>query len=312
MKVVFFGSSDFSIPVLQALIHARHDIVLVVTTPPKKKGRGQKISGTIVEDFASSNQIRSVAPNNLKSEDFSQTLKSAHCDCLVVASYGKILPSNILRIPSKLPLNVHPSLLPKYRGAAPIAYQLLNGENVGGVTIAVVTEQLDAGDILIQKKIPIEINDNAVSLSEKLADLGGDLTLRALEQIQKNHVQLTPQENSKATYASKLSKNMGRIDWTASAINIHNQIRAFVPWPSAYTHWQEKVVKILKSELLEVDSQTHEKAGTVLSADKKGFVSVQTGKGSLRLLSVQPESKKPMTAYEFSLGYQVRVGDSFG
>ncbi len=310
MKLVFFGSSDFSIPVLSALLNSSHQIELVVTTPPKKKGRGQKESKSIVHDWALSHSLACTAPADIKSLDFCGELKKLSPDCFVVASYGKILPNSILKIPIKFPINVHPSLLPKYRGAAPIARQLLNGETHSGVTLAAITEKLDAGEIMAQQEIDIQENDDALSLGKTLAELGGALALRVLDQIKQNKVELHPQNEKEATYAFKFTKEMGKINWNESAGRIHNQIRAFVPWPSAYTFWKKARIKILKSEKSEISGKNQPPA-TILEIHKDGFMRVQAKSSSVRIHCVQPESGKSMSAHAFAIGRKIKVGDQF-
>ena len=308
MKLVFFGSSDFSIPVLDALVRSRHSVDLIVTTPPQKKGRGRKESESRVADWASEHRLVCAALPLLTDRKFLTELSAIRADCFVVASYGKMLPGPVLKIPLKYPLNVHPSLLPKYRGAAPIQCQLLSDEHETGVSIAKITSKLDAGEILLQKKIPILETDDAISLSEKLSALGGELVLDALDKIEHNEARFTPQDDARATYAAKLTKAMGKIDWSKNAKEIQNQIRAFTPWPSAYAFWKNKRIKMLKSELVTGLRESHA-PGTILKIDPKGLMLIQATGGAILVSRLQPESGKAMDPYSFSLGYQIKAGD---
>lgn len=310
MKIIFFGSSDFSIPIAEKLLSSKHSLDLIVTVPPSKKGRGQKESKSIIAKWALSHSIPYIEPSELKQESLVSSLRSLLPDYFAVASYGKMIPDSWLAIPKKMPLNVHPSLLPEYRGAAPIARQILEGKKETGVTIAKITSRLDAGDILGKEIFSISDSDDSITLGKKLADLGGELLLEVIENIENGKSKPVPQDESKASYAHKLTKELGVIDWSLSADIIHNQIRALLPWPSAVTFWKKIKVKILKSEKLSKQAAGH--PGTILSFDKNDSLTVQTGSGHLKILTVQPESSKVMNAYAFAIGHQLKAGDHLG
>lgn len=310
MNIIFFGSSDFSIPVLSALERSSHKIVCVVTLPAQKKGRGQKESPTVVYQWAESKSIRLAAPHKINMPEFEQTIKALTPDCLVVASYGKMIPDSVLKVPKHYSLNVHPSLLPKYRGAAPIARQILNGETESGVTIARITKKLDGGEIMAQKTTPVLPDDNGITLAIRLAKMGGELALEVLEQILQGQVSLVPQHDSDSTYADKLTVEMGRINWHSPATQILRQIRGLVPWPGAFTYWQQLRIKILEASDGDQNSET-KKPGAVTLLDSSGSILIQTKTGTIRLKIVQPESGKAMNAYAFALGRHLKVGDQF-
>jgi len=310
MNIIFFGSSDFSIPVLSSIERSAHQIVCVVTTPPRKKGRGQKKLPTVVQEWAQSKSIQVIAPEKINTPEFTKSIQDLAPDCLIVASYGKMIPDSVLKIPKHYPLNVHPSLLPKYRGAAPIARQILNGETKSGVTIARITSKLDAGEIIAQKAASIFPDDNGITLSIRLAKLGGELALEVLEKISKNKIQLTAQNDSDSTYADKLKVEMGRIQWNSSADQILRQIRGLIPWPGAFTYWQQLRIKILEASKSRESFEVRE-PGAILSLDSGGHILVQTEEGAISLKTVQPESGKAMTAHAFAVGRHLKVGDLF-
>lgn len=310
MKILFFGSSSFSIPLLKALLDSHHQVVAVVTTPSKKKGRGQKESESPVHKFALACSLPCEAPATISGTAFSDRIEEFGADCFVVAAYGKILPPHLLSLPLQYPLNVHPSLLPKYRGASPIASQLLNGETHSGVTIAKIIPAVDAGEIFSHKTVDVQAEDDGVSLSEKLARVGADLLLQVLEQIETRTVTLIQQNEHEATVTKKLNKAMGKIEWNRSASEIHNQVRAFFPWPSAFTFWKGKRVKIVKTLPFGTDNKTAA-PGTILDIQPDGFILVQTGLGVIQIGSVQPESGNMMNAHQFAIGHRLQIGEKF-
>ena len=309
MKLIFFGSSSFSIPILETLHKSKHTVQVVISTPPVKKGRGLKVLPSAVETWARERQISVLTPANLKAPEFLNQIAELGPDCLIVASYGKMLPRELLAVAKKLPFNIHPSLLPKYRGAAPIARQILDGEKETGVTIAKITSQLDAGEIIKQEKMIVEDNDNAEILEEKLASLGSRLILEVLNSVSEEKIKLIPQDESKASYAHKLDKNMGQINWTKSANEILQQIRGLNPWPSAYTFFQNKRIKILDAQ--QSKSPSKEFPGTIVSIDAKEGIRVQTGSGLIHIKLLKTDSGNTITAQEFQNGYHVKSGDRF-
>ncbi len=308
MRIVFFGSSEFSIPVLSALL-SRHEVVQIVTTPEQKKGRGQKRSGTVIQEFAMEHQLPFLEPKKLSDSEFVAQIQNLNPDFLVIASYGKLIPSSIFKLPKIAALNVHPSLLPRHRGASPIQRTILEGDAKTGVSIAEITKDLDAGDIYAQVETSIELTENAHQLSERLSKLAGQLVLEVIEQQRKGNLKKISQSLSNATYAKKITKEEGKIDWNQPARVIHNQVRAYDPWPGAFTFLQGKRLKILGTELL---SKVNEKVppASIISIDQDG-ICVQTQSGSIKLKRVQLEGRKEVGAYEFALGQRIKTGDRF-
>ncbi len=312
MKIVFMGTPEPAAAVLKEIISTKHQILCVVTQPDRPKGRGQKISFSPVKEAALKHGLPIEQPEKIKNNKiFISYLKSLNPDIIAVVAYGKLLPKEILEIPKHGCLNIHASLLPKYRGAATIQWALLNGEEETGITIMKIDELLDTGDIILQEKIKIEENDNAMVLFKKLFSLGGGLLLKALEQIEQGKAKYTPQNNAEATNAPAIAKESGEIDWRKSAIEIHNRIRAMIPWPVAHTFYKEKLLKIWKSDVHVADLETKYKLpGSIVHLVKNiGFI-VATGKGHLLILEVQPAGKKRMGAYNFVIGHDVKIGET--
>jgi len=311
MKIVFMGTPEEASAVLQALLTSKHEILAVVTQPDRPRGRGQKVSFSPVKEAALKHSLPIEQPEKVKgSEVFVSFLKSLHPDIIVIVAFGRILPKAILDIPRYGCINLHASLLPKYRGAAPIQWALLNGEKETGITVMKINELLDTGEIILQEKVKIEESDKATTLSKKLFALGGKLLLGALEQIEQGKAKYISQNEPGATYAPALTKESGEIDWKKSAAEIHNRVRALIPWPVAHTFYQKKLLKIWKTEIHVADLETKYKLpGTIVQIVKNiGFI-VATGKGHLLVLEVQPEGKKRMGAYEFAIGHAVKMGE---
>ena len=307
MRIVFFGSSEFSIPVLSVLLN-RHEVVQIVTTPEQKKGRGQKRSGTVVKEFAIQHQLPFLEPEKLSNPDFVAQIQNLNSDFLVVASYGKLIPSSIFKLPKIAALNVHPSLLPKHRGASPIQRAILEGDVKTGISIAEITKDLDAGDVFAQIETPIDLYENAHQLSERLSKLAAQLLLEVIEQQKNGNLKKSPQNLADATYAKKINKEEGKIDWSKPAQVIHNQVRGYDPWPGAFAFFQGKRLKILETELLQTKQETI--PASIVSIDRDG-ICVQTQSGSIRLKRVQLEGRKEVGAYEFALGQRIKKEDRF-
>ncbi|OMH39836.1 methionyl-tRNA formyltransferase [Desulfurobacterium indicum] len=309
LNIVFMGTPDFAVPSLEKLIeNEAFNVSLVVTQPDKPAGRGRKLKSPPVKLVAEKYGIPVLQPERVKeNEKLFEKLKEIAPDFIVVAAYGKILPKELLEIPKIAPVNVHASLLPKYRGASPIQSALLNGEDKTGVTIMRITEKLDSGDIYIQEETPISIDDTAQTLHDRLAVMGGSLLVRALPLIASGKLKPVPQNDSEATYCAQIKKEDGKIDWRDTAENIFNKVRAFTPWPSAFTHFNGKLLKITKT--LPVEGQ--DKPGIVVDIDREGFY-VGTGEGLLKILMVKPEGKREMSAGDFVRGYRLKTGDNLG
>jgi len=302
MKIIFFGSSDFAVPVLEAL-KDKEEIILVVTQPDRKKGRSQKLTPTRVKAKSLELGIEAFQPEDVNSKETLAYLRKIKPDLFIVVSFGQILSKALLEISGLYSLNVHASLLPKYRGAAPINWAIANGEKETGITIIKMNEKMDEGDILLKEVVSIEKDEDAVTLSEKLSKKGAKVLLNSIDLIKGKKANFVKQDNTKATYAPKLKKEDGLIDWSQKATLIYNRIRAFVPWPVCFTYWDKKLLRIWKASPEEraVDS----KPGTILEADKRGIL-VAAGKGSLRIEELQLEGKRRMAAEEFTLGHKIR------
>ena len=310
MRIVFFGTPQFAVPTLQNLIENRYSILAVVTQPDRPKGRHLKIVPSPVKELAQKNRIKVLQPHIVGEMGFLEEIASLNADLFVVISYGKILPSSLLKIPRLYSLNVHASLLPKYRGASPIPNALLNQETQTGVTIMRITEQLDAGDILLQRSVSIDPQDDGVTLSEKLSHAGAELMIHALRVTESGKAVFHPQDENQATYTKRLKKEDGIIDWSRSSREIEALIRALVPWPSAYTFYQGKRLQLWK--VLAKQRACYGRYGQVLKVSETEGIEVSTREGVLALLELQPESRRRMRAIEFASGYQLRAGDVLG
>ncbi len=308
--IIFFGSSEFSIEALTACLESRHRILLVITTPDRPKGRGLKLQPTPVRLFCEQKGIPVEAPDKLKDEILMGKVKALNPDFFVVSSYGKIIPSSWLQIPKRLALNVHPSLLPKYRGAAPLHWPILNGDAETGISIAEVTPQLDAGDIFYQKKVPITDETDSELLSKQLAELSRQALASVFEQIQKNTLSRTPQEESLASYARKLTKEDGQLDWKKTASELSRFVRGLRPWPGAYALFQNEQLHILKAQAEEGNTSPL-RPGQIAAVDKNGFLKIQTGKGVFAIERLRPAGKKEMSGADFARGKRLAPGVSF-
>ena len=307
MRVVFMGTPDFARTALEALIKAGHKIVLVVTQPDKPKGRSGKLQISDVKDCAIKNGIEVFQPEKIKEESSVSFLKSIDADIYVVAAFGQIISKEILDIPRYGCINIHASLLPKYRGAAPIQQAILDGEKVTGVTIQQMNTGVDTGDILLQREYAIFDDETGGSLFDRLSILGADLVIEALDLIEKGKIIPRPQDESKATHCGKIKKDMGLIDWSWSAEKIERYIRGLNPWPSAYTYMDGRQLKIWKAYV----SDEKGECATVLKVDKKS-ITIGCGEGSVRVLEVQLEGKKRMEMSAFLLGNRILEGDRIG
>ena len=312
MKIVFFGSSEFSIPILQSLLSSSHSVVLVITTPDRKKGRGQKLGASIVKRFAEETHLPVAAPEKLSISSIVEQVKKIAPDFLVIASYGKMVPESIFTLPKIAALNIHPSLLPKHRGASPIQSAILEGDRKTGVSIADVTKELDSGDLFAQIETEIGENENALELSERLAEIGSKLVVKTLEEFCVGKISRMKQDPSQASYARKLHRDCGQINWEKPASYIHNQVRAYYPWPSAFTFLVGKRLKILETRLIKTQATAiGNTPGTITDVIPNKAIHVQTQNGLLELIHVQLEGRREMTAFELALGQRLRKGDRF-
>lgn len=309
MKIIFMGTPDFSVGTLEALVEAGHEVVLVVSQPDKPKGRGKEMQFTPVKECALKYNIPVYQPRRVREAECIEELRKYNADIMVVVAFGQILPKEILEMTPYGCINVHASLLPKYRGSAPIQWAIINGEEVTGVTTMQMDEGLDTGDMLLKTEIPIEEKETGGSLFDKLAAAGAKLCVETLEALQNKTVTPIPQGETTTSYAKMLDKQLGNIDWKKSGVEIERLIRGLTPWPSAYTDWNGKVMKIWDAEVdFDTVSTEEEKPGTVVKVDKDAFY-VQTGEGLLKVRELQIPGKKRMDAGAFLRGYQVKVGE---
>ncbi len=336
MRIVFMGTPDFAVPVLSALVEAGHDVVGVVTQPDKPKGRGKAVLMTPVKERALELGLTVYQPVKVREPEFVEILRGLSADVFVVAAFGQILPKAVLEIPRLGCVNVHSSLLPRYRGAAPIQWVIIDGEKETGVTTMMMDEGLDTGDILEKAVVPIEPDETGGSLHDKLSALGAKLIVSTLAKLENGTAVRTPQTDEGTCYAKMLKKTMGDIDWTMDAEAIERLIRGLSPWPGTYTGWNGKTLKIWKAQVVpeesvgscggpqaapgesagickEAQAASEEYAGAcgqVILADKNRLY-VKCGKGTLSLMELQPEGKKRMEVDAFLRGYPVEEGTVF-
>lgn len=306
MRIVFMGTPDFAVPSLKALIASGHEVCGVFTQPDKPKNRGMKLQSSPVKEYSLSIGLPVFQPAKMRDGEALGILRELEPELIVVAAYGKILPPEILELPKWGCVNVHSSLLPKYRGAAPINWAILNGEDETGVTIMYMAEGLDTGDILAQRSTPIDINENAAELFSRLADLGAKLLIEVLKQLDQGTAAAVPQDDNLSCYAPMLSKELSPLDWAKTARQLHDQVRGLYPWPAATAILDTVRCKIVRTSLPgEHSGQT---PGTVLQADKRGL-RISCGDGEiLEILELQPDGKKVMAASAFLMGHPIQAG----
>ncbi|MBI1784238.1 methionyl-tRNA formyltransferase [Candidatus Sumerlaeota bacterium] len=319
MKICFMGTPDFAVPTLQRLIESRHEVALAVTQPSKPKGRGQKIVDPPVKVIAHQHGIPVIQPASLKKEPIEDKIREHGIDVIVVVAYGKILPESLLKSPRIGCLNVHASLLPEYRGAAPIQRAILEGRLETGVTIMKVEPALDTGPIIAQQKMEIQPDDDALSVSHFLSVLGADLLLRVLDDIERSGtIEGVEQDHSLATHAAMLTKEEGRIPWDHTSEQIMFRLRAFTPWPGCFTMLAGKRMGVLQAEPLDSEEAAHNKLddelppGTVTGIIKGFGFTVRTGDGHLLVTQLQPEGKPAMDADAYLNGYPIKTGQKLG
>lgn len=308
MRIIFMGTPDFSVGTLEALVEAGHEVCLVVTQPDKPKGRGKEMQYTPVKEAALKYGIEVYQPRRIREDECVEKLRQYNADIMVVIAFGQIIPKEILEMVPYGCVNVHASLLPKYRGAAPIQWSIIDGEAVTGVTTMQMDEGLDTGDMLLKTEVPITAEETGESLHDKLAKAGAALCVETLAKLQEGSIVPEKQGESPTAYAKMLDKKLGNIDWTKSAVEIERLVRGLNSWPSAYTYWNKKVVKIWKASV--TDENSNEQVGTVVKVEKDGFY-VQTGNGLLKVLELQIPGKKRMDAGAFLRGYTIEPGEVF-
>ena len=307
MRIVFMGTPDFAVPSLNALVDAGHDVCGVFSQPDKPVGRHQnKLKATPVKECAQSHNIPVFQPESMRDGTALEQLKRLEPELIVVAAYGRVLPKEILDFPPKGCINVHSSLLPKYRGAAPINWAIVNGDEESGVTIMHMAEELDAGDIIDQVVTPIDPDEFVESLHDRLAEMGGELLIKVVSDIEKGQAVRTPQEEEKVTYAPMLSRALCPIDWTQSAKSIHNKVRGLVPWPATSTDcFTKEPVKVFS--VTELDSTSDRAPGSVVSAGKDGIDIVCGDQKVLRILELQAPGSRRMAAADYLRGHPITL-----
>ncbi|MEF2640386.1 MAG: methionyl-tRNA formyltransferase [Lachnospiraceae bacterium] len=322
MRAIFMGTPDFSVPVLTAMKEAGHDMLAAVTQPDKPKGRGKEMQMTPVKAKALELGIPVLQPKRVRDPEFVEQLRELKPDIMVVVAFGQILTKEVLEVPKYGCINVHASLLPMYRGAAPIQYVILNGEKETGVTTMFMDEGLDTGDMLLKTVVPITADETGGTLHDKLSAAGAELLIRTLEQMEAGTLQRIPQ-TGETCYVGTLKKSMGEMDWSRPAEELERQVRGLNPWPSAYTFLNGKTLKIWKAEVLHTEAVSSQEAeepealadrkscGSVIVISRDS-IQVQTGDGILAIRELQLEGKKRMTADAFLRGYPVEAGTILG
>jgi len=309
MVVVFFGTPQFAVPTLRRLVDSTHSVAGVITQPDRPRGRGQKITHAPVKALALERGIPVYQPDRLKPPEVADTLRGWGSDLGVVAAYGRIIPEHLLTIPRFGMINVHASLLPKYRGAAPVHRAVINGDSQTGVTIMRVVKELDAGAMFAKVTRPIGPDETSDVVETALAEMGAELLLTVVDQLVSGTAHEEPQDETQATYASRLTKEEGLIDWTRSAPEIHNRIRGLYPWPHAYTFFKGTRLIVLRSAVATAGASPTI-PGTILRVTSEA-IEVATGDGELAILDVQPEGRRAMRAHDFLLGHRLATGETF-
>lgn len=312
MDIIFFGSSNFAVPSLKALLTTQHKISCAVTQPDRQKGRGLTFAATVIKKIALELGLKVYQPHQVNTPETIKFLKDLNPDLFVIIAYGQILSQEILDIPKIFSINVHASLLPKYRGAAPINWAIIKGEKNTGVTVIKMVKETDAGPIILQKAIDITDDDTSITLEDKLSCLAAQLLLDSLKSIENSNYNLISQDEDKISFAPKLKKEDGRINWHKPAKDIYNLIRGCLSWPCAFTYYNGKLLKIYK---IRVGSLVCEFAssppGEIIKVSKEGIV-VATGKGNLIIEELQIEGKRVMKVEEFIAGHKISVGETLG
>lgn len=299
MKILFMGTPDFAVASLKRLVEDGHEICGVFTQPDKPKNRGHKLLPPPVKEYALSHNIPVYQPVKMRDGTALSLVRELNPELIVVAAYGRILPEDILNVPRLGSINVHSSILPKYRGAAPINWAILNGDDVTGVSIMYMAKELDAGDVILCMETPIDPNEDAQALTVRLAELGADALHEAIERISGGTAVRIPQDGEKVTYAPMLAREMSEIDWSRSAQQIHNQVRGLIPWPCAKTNLLGKIVKIFRTE---IGSPTSVEPGAILDWGRDG-IEIACGDGmSIIIKEVQPDGGKRMSAAAYLAG----------
>lgn len=309
MKIVYMGTPDFAVPPLEALVRSGYEVAAVVTQPDKPKGRGKTLMPTPVKEEAMKHDIPVYQPLKVREPEFVEILENIAPDIIVVAAFGQIIPKKILDMPKYGCINIHASLLPKYRGAAPIQWAVINGEKVSGVTTMRMDEGLDTGDMILKEEVTLAPDETGGSLFDRLAEVGAKLAVQTLQALEDGTAEFTPQDHEKATQVGMIKKSFGEMDFTKSAVELERLIRGLNPWPGTYTEYQGKTLKIWGATVKEGGDPS--KAGTIVNVKKHSF-GIQTKDGILVPTEIQLEGKKRMTAEAFLCGVSLEEGTVLG
>ncbi|MBM3245856.1 MAG: methionyl-tRNA formyltransferase [Candidatus Omnitrophica bacterium] len=320
MNIVFFGSSQFALPALMALLKTPHKVCCVVTQPDKKKGRGLHYEGTAVKAIAAESSLKVYQPQDINAAEAIKFLKDLSPDLFIVISYGQLLSQKVLDIPRLFCLNVHASLLPKYRGAAPMNWAIINREKKTGITIIKMARQMDAGPTILQRAVDVNAEETIITLENKLAEISAELVVEALKGIEQDNYKLMPQDENKASLAPRLKKEDGLIDWNKPAEEINSLVRATLIWPGAFSYYNGKLLKIYKTRVTkspptfrsgQARHQVTTSAGQITRVSKEG-IEVATAKEALIIQELQMEGKKRMGVADFVSGHRIRAGEILG
>jgi methionyl-tRNA formyltransferase len=311
MNIVFFGTAEFAIPAFRALVASKHKVLALVTQPDRHRGRNLKLSPPPVKIVAEAHGIPVYQPEDASSREAVEYIKRLEADLFVVIAFGQILTREALDIPKLMAINLHGSSLPKYRGAAPTNWAIINGDKTSGVTVIKMNERMDEGDIILKRETVIDAEDTNITLNEALSDLGAEALMEAIDQIGFGSASFEKQDRSQVTLAPKLKKEDGAIDWNQTAVAIHNKVRGLLPWPGAYTGALGKKIKILNTEIMSYPFGSQTKSGEILDIIKGKGIVVNTGSGAIIIKYLQMEGGKALDADSFLRGHRLGVGDVF-
>ncbi|MBP1764760.1 MAG: Methionyl-tRNA formyltransferase [Firmicutes bacterium] len=307
LRIVFMGTPDFAVPCLDRLVRDEHQIIAVVTQPDRPKGRGRHFTPSPVKEYAQEYNLPVLQPEKIKDPGFMEQLAVLQPDVIVVVAFGQFLPQRLLDLPSLGCINVHASLLPKYRGAAPIHWAIMNGETSTGVTTMYMDSGMDTGDMILKRETPISPDENTGQLHDRLSSLGAGLLAQTLELAVENKAPRTPQNSEEASYAPLLTRQIEAIDWKRSAMEIHNQVRGLNPWPGAYCLYNDRTLKIWRTHIQETVG-IFAAPGCIVAVERDCLL-VAAGNGTICIDEVQPQNKRRMGVGDFSTGYRVNAGE---
>lgn len=310
MRIIFFGSDELGIPALNLILQSKHQLLGVVTIPDQKKGRGQKLTMSPIKKWAIQHQVPVFNMTRVNEPASIQELKRLQPDVFLVASFGTILSDEFLKTPSKMSINIHPSLLPKYRGASPVVQALLNGDELVGTTIMKIAQRLDSGDILSQQSIQLKGSENTLDVSQSLAELSATMTLQVLTEIERGLLVARVQDEALATHCGKIKKTDAQVDWNQGAVSIHNLVRALISWPGVKISIRGRQMKLLQTHYDQVSGNTA--IGCVAEINAELGIAIQTGSGRLWVQEIQPSGGRPMAISAFLNGFDIQPGDIVG